>query len=959
MSKLKPRSERYAIPPNWQLVACLGWVLASVFISSVAYGQALNTATIRGQVLDQSRAAITNAQVVVTNNQTGVHRETTTDEKGNFTCASLPLTGGYTVLVSQSGFAAEEVTDVTLQAGEAATFEITLNPQGENSVVTVYGTTEGVRSDSPQLSNRLDLQKIDNTPILGRKVTSLVLLDSAIRPARGTGDLFLNNTLFVANGSGRRQTGFIVDGSTGDDAWGRQSIFTNIPFSAIQEFTILTNGFSAEFGRTTGGVVNLVTQSGTNTFHGDLLGLFRPGGIQARQPLATRQTEDELAQVSGVFSGPIIENRTHFLVSAEYSHQDRDAVITSPLAPGLFTGTYKQGLFLARLDHQLNNRNALEFKLNFDRFSDTNPSDAVGGVALPSSARIFRRRAYEAQLSETAIVSDRIVNEARLQFQLGSPITQFEPVMPSTQYLRPGISTEGESRSAKLQNRQFQFADTLSIVAGKHIVKVGGDVVYTSSGGFGQEFGGGFVLGQITLNPGVLTPIGQLQARDVQRFSQSFGNADYTVRQTLSSVFIQDDIKLRSDLTLNLGLRYENQSLTDDHNNIAPRIGFAYNIGGDTKTVLRGSYGIYYSQLRANIVAGFKISGPTGVFTFSAAPGQLGFPDNLLPLSGFPAGAVLPPRDIQVRPGDGEFLSQFFDVSKLRGYPDALLNPYTQLWSLGVERELGQKWFLRVDYVGQHTIGIDRPVDLNSPAAFVRTRPGQVRSAAEADATRPIKPVPNGYRRILATINEGASNYNALQINLNKRFSQNFSVLASYTYSNSINTVEPDAPGQDPTDATMLGKPERARSVLNQTNRAVISGWYQLPLRFTVGGVASLASGRPYNITTGLDNNGDGSTADRPVVNGFILGRNAGKGTPVYDVGMFVEHTFKLPAERVKLSLRAEAFNLFNHNNIVGRNGVFGNDPTGKPLATLGKPLGGISNVDPGRQFQFVAKVRF
>ncbi|HMW01759.1 MAG TPA: carboxypeptidase-like regulatory domain-containing protein, partial [Acidobacteriota bacterium] len=179
MSKLKPRSERYAIPPNWQLVACLGWVLVSVCISPVAYGQALNTATIRGQVLDQSRAAITNAQVVVTNNQTGVHRETTTDEKGNFTCASLPLTGEYTVLVSQSGFAAEEVTDVTLQAGEAASFEITLKPQGENSVVTVSGTTEGVRADSPQLSTRLDLQKIDNTPILGRKVTSLVLLDSA------------------------------------------------------------------------------------------------------------------------------------------------------------------------------------------------------------------------------------------------------------------------------------------------------------------------------------------------------------------------------------------------------------------------------------------------------------------------------------------------------------------------------------------------------------------------------------------------------------------------------------------------------------------------------------------------------------------------------------------------------------------------------------------------------------
>jgi hypothetical protein len=319
----------------------------------------------------------------------------------------------------------------------------------------------------------------------------------------------------------------------------------------------------------------------------------------------------------------------------------------------------------------------------------------------------------------------------------------------------------------------------------------------------------------------------------------------------------------------------------------------------------------------------------------------------------------LPPRDISVRPGQRAFLNNFFDVSKLRSYPDQLLNPYTQLATLGIQRELPGRWFLSVDFVHQHTINIERPVDLNAPTPFIRTAPGQVRPAAVADATRPIRPVPNGYRRIVATINEGTADYNGLQVNLNKRFSKRFSVLFSYTYSHTINTVEADAPGQDPNDSNLLGSTERATSLLDQRHRAAISGWYQLPLNFTVGGLVTLASGRPFNITTGFDNNGDGSNADRPVINGAVIARNAGRTDPVYDVQLFVEHEIKFPGERIRLDLRAEGFNLFNHSNIVGRNGVFGNDPKGTPSLTFGQPLGGINNVDPGREFQFQIRLRF
>ena len=150
---------------------------------------------------------------------------------------------------------------------------------------------------------------------------------------------------------------------------------------------------------------------------------------------------------------------------------------------------------------------------------------------------------------------------------------------------------------------------------------------------------------------------------------------------------------------------------------------------------------------------------------------------------------------------------------------------------------------------------------------------------------------------------------------------------------------------------------ERATSLLDQRHRAVLSGWWQLGKRWSFGGVSSLASGRPFNATTGVDNNGDGSGADRPVVGGQLLGRNVGRGTPTYDVEMFVEREFAIAADRARLTFRAEAFNAFNHSNIVGRNAVWGNGEA--PLPSFGQALGGINNVEPGREFQFLLRVKF
>ncbi|HEX8720236.1 MAG TPA: TonB-dependent receptor [Pyrinomonadaceae bacterium] len=971
---------RAARPRPLRLVFTL---LVALLSAHAAAAQTADTGTVRGRVVDPNGAPIQRAKVTVTNAQTGLTRAAETDDEGLYQIAGLPLTGSYKFEATSTNFRPVTVETVELRAGQAATLDVTLQVGCVEcvDVVTVFGTTDALQADSPQLGTRLDLRKIDNTPVFGRKITNLVQLNSAVRPARGTGDLFLNNFLFVTNGSGRRQTSFILDGSTDDDAWGRQTLFTNIPLSALQEFTVLTNAASAEYGRTTGSVVNIVTKSGTNDLHADLVALHRPGELQARNPLAVagRRTIDRLAQLSGVVSGPVVRDRTHFLFGAEVNFQRRDAVITSVLAPGIFTGDFRQGLLFARLDHRLDSDNTMTARLNLDGFRDGNPADAVGGNSLPSAARVFRRKTYAAQVAETAVLGPTLVNEARFVALVGSPITQFEPVNLSTQFVRAGngAATEGESRETTLINHQYQLADTLTWARGNHSLRLGGDATFSTSGGNGTEFGNAFTLGQFTFaaNAGCTpptssncVPTSQLTLAQVSRYTQSFGNANYNVREWLWSFFAQDNWRVRRDLTLNLGLRYERQTFTDDTNNFSPRVGFAYsNLFGDGHTVLRGSYGIYYSEVKANTGASFAINGPAGIFTFTATPGQTGFPTSLAPLPAFPAGVVLPPRDVTIRPGRAAFYAQFgIDTALLRGYPDKLLNPYTQQATVGLERELPGGWFFDADYVYAHTIKIDRALDLNAPSLFVpvNTAAGRTRSAAAADLTRPIRPVNGGFRRIAVVVNQGSSLYNGMQLNLNKRFARDFSVLASYTLSHTINTVEPDAPGGDRADLNLGEEGERADSLLDQRHRLVVSGWYNLPYHFVVGGVTTAASGRPYNITVGQDVNGDNANTDRPFdyATGTFVGRNTGRGTPVYDTSVFVERDFQF-GERVHMGLRAEGFNVFNHPNIVARSGALGgiNAATGlyNVPATFGQGIAGINGVDPGRQFQFQMRLRY
>jgi hypothetical protein len=393
-------------------------------------------------------------------------------------------------------------------------------------------------------------------------------------------------------------------------------------------------------------------------------------------------------------------------------------------------------------------------------------------------------------------------------------------------------------------------------------------------------------------------------------------------------------------------------------------------------------------------VAGFLVNGLDGLTTYTAISGQTGFPTCLtgscLPVALDPKtlpATQLPARDITIRAGRRDFYKAQFakyglNFDLLPNYPDKLVNPRSQVLSFGAEREVVKGLFFGGDFVHQHLNNIDRTVDLNAPSAFERTAPGQFRcpvgvsppcTAAQAvtaaNATRPILPVNGGVRQVNALMNLGVADYNGLQTNFSYRGNRRMYASVSYTLSKATNTTEPDGNGIGPNQSIIsrLGEEERGLSVVDQRHRAVLTFSYRFPFSITAGTLTQLASARPFNATTGVDNNGDGANNDRPVINGAVIKKSAFLGTPTSEVAMFVESRIKT-SERTHILLRLEGFNLFNHGNFLGR-GVTTYGDAATPATTFGQFVGGVgtatnaipafANIDPPRMFQLQARFVF
>ena len=976
-----------------------------------AAAQTPNTAAVVVIVHDQSGAVVKDARVTLTNTQTGASREVITTSDGSASFAALSLTGTYDMSVAKPGFGTEERRAMALRAGETATVRVKMLVGAEKAEVTVYGTEQGVRGD-PQIGMRLESETIDELPILGRKVTTLPLFNSAFRQGKGTGDLFVNATYFITGSGSRRTTTFMLDGASNEEGWGRQTMLATVPLGAVQEASILSNAFSAEFGWTAGPAMNIVTKSGTNVLHGEGIYLGRPGAWQTKtfstdgycapsvstcttpttlKAINPTDLPDELNQFSASIGGPVVTDHTFFFASTDVTRQQRTTQLSSSLPAFVlppdgslsYVGDYHQELFNGRVDHRFNPTQSLMARVNIDRMFDTNPNDAVAGTNAPTVARRYTRRSWTTQANHTSVFANNLLNEARVSYLDGDPVTLWEAETLSTTYTRGGAVpfTIGESRSSDLHSRQFQIADTVSLARGRHNLRLGGSITRHTSGGTGSEPGQA-ILGTFTFLNATTAPFDQLTLADVQQYTQpvNYGVSSYELKQWMTVAFVQDSFRVSNDLTVDAGLRYDRQTLTDATKNFAPRLGFGWHPYGDERTVVRGGYAMYYTQVRSNALGSALTGGLDGITTYTAVPGQTGFPTCLtgtcLPVPIDPRTlptSQQPARNVTVRAGDRDFYREQFasyglNFDLLPNYPDEFVNPRSQVTSIGLEREIFRGWFAGADYVHQHWTDLDRTVDLNAPAPFDRTANGQTRSVAAANATRPIVPVNGGVRNVNVLMNLGTADYDGLQTLLSYRGNSRLQASVSYTLSKATNTTEPDGNGIGPNDANIarLDQLERGMSVVDQRHRAVIGVSYLLPYNVTVGTVTQLASARPFNSTTGIDNNGDGANNDRPVVNGEVLAKSAFRGTGTQDVALFVEGRIKVHGHQ-SLLLRVEGFNLFNHGNLLGRAQTIYGD-TGTPNATFGQlvavgsatnALPGLANIDPPRMFQLQVRYLF
>src|SRR3954470_16616058 len=985
------------------------WMLSACVVLAVpVMAQSPNTSTVVVFVVDQSGAVVKDATVSITNSQTRAARRSMSAADGSATFPALSLTGTYTIRVTKPGFVADDVAGLTLRAGEAASVRAKLVASGGKSEVTVFGTNQGVRAD-PQIGQRMDGPAIDETPILGRKVGNLPLFNSAFRQGKGTGDLFVNTPYFITAAGSRRSTTFMLDGASNDEGWGRQTSLATVPIGAVQEVSVLSNAFSAEFGWTAGPALNIVTKSGTNDLHGEGLYLARPGGVQAKSfstdgfcapsvsscltpgtltAINPADAPDQLDQISGSIGGPIVKDKTFFFATSDYTWQDRTTFLSSTLPSFVlppdgsltYVGRYRQGLFNGRVDHKLTPAQTMMVRGNFDHFYDTNPNDAVVGTNAPTVARKYTRGSWTTQVNHTSVLSSNLLNEARVAYLHGDPVTQWEAQDPSTTYTRGGSVpfTIGESRSSDLYSHQFQMADTLSWARGPHNVRVGGSITRHTSGGFGSEPGTA-ALGTFTFLTTTTAPFEQLTLADVQQYSEpvSYGITTYNLKQWMSVAFVQDTMRVNNQWTVDAGLRYDRQTLTDATTNFAPRLGFSWHPNGDRRLVVRGGYAMYYTQIRANALASALMGGLDGLVTYTAAPGQTGFPTCLtcVPLRLDPRTLPVsqqPPRNITIRAGDRDFYKAQFasyglNFDLLPNYPDSFVNPRSQVTSIGAEREITKGLFAGADYVHQHWSNLDRTVDLNAPSPFDRTAIGQTRTVAAANATRPIVPVNGGVRSVNVLMNLGVADYDGLQTQVTYRGNPKMYAALSYTLAKATNTTEPDGNGINPNDAniTRLGEEERGPSVVDQRHRAVITFTYNLPFNITAGTVAQLASSRPFNAVTGIDNNGDAANNDRPVINGQVIAKSAFRGTPTSEVALFAEGRIKHSGRAILL--RAEVFNLFNHGNLLGRaQTTYGDTATVNPtfgqlvsVGTATNALPSLANIDPPRMVQFQVRYQF
>lgn len=923
-------------------------------LTASVFGQAeIGGATLNGTITDPSGAAVPNAKVTAVNPATGFTRTTETNEAGLFSFSRLPV-GRYDLGAESQGFKTAKRTGLELSVGAVMTYDFSMEVGATQETVSVTAEAPVVESTRSQTSTTVTEKQVVDLPINGRNFLDFTVLTPGVTrdPTRG-GDLSFGGQRGTSNS-------LLVDGADANNVFfgqtnGRTGTGRN-PYSfsqdAVQEFQVNTSGYQAEIGRAGGGVINVITKSGTNDFHGTAFEFFRDKALNANSWENNRRGAAKRAyhytQFGGNLGGPVIKNKVFFFFNYDGQRNTTPNPVfltvgpdrTDPLSVQgyqslqqyvtAYANALNNDVYLGKVDWDITNAQRLSVRYNANRFQGQNFENA-GQASAAEHTGNSNVTTDNVAGSHTFVLGSRGVLETRLAWTRDN-----EPGFANTNapeaVIRQGgttvLSIGRNSFSPRYTNaKTLQWAETLSWVKGHHSLKVGTDNNFQRIANY---FPGNF-SGSYTFNS-----YADFAAGRPFSFTQGFAGSGTSGPLTNPNVneyafFAQDSWRATERLTLNYGVRYDYFALAQpsvknpdtallaagldtsrinhDENNIAPRFGFAYKATQSGRIVLRGGYGMFYGRT-PSILTGTAFS-QNGIqvqtYTLNATTG--GIPTYPNVLSAPPALSRRP--DIYV-------------------FAPNYVQPLTHQWSFNVDTQLGSDYALTLGYLGVRGMHLTRTRDINlfPPVAM---------QGAYADGT-PVTFLrypggrPNSSFGRISVFDSGADSvYHGVFIQLTKRFSKGFSVQSSYTFAHAID----DAPDftsvvvgtDDAKNAqyTLYPNLERGRANADIRHRFVFAGLWQIDYarglqnrfaRTLLSGyefstITQLQSGRPFSPAVGGDPNNDGnSRTDRPP----YVGRNTidGPGFQGVDVRFTRDISFW---ERARLRLMFEAFNTLNHPN--------------------------------------------
>lgn len=930
----------------------LVWALVLLAGTGSATAQ-LSRGYISGTVADASGAVIANADITITNVDTNIKRSTKSNDVGFYRFPAVEP-GKYFVEFANSGFTTKKVGPVDVGATQEVVLNQNLDVATATTTVEVIETPEGVQlaKATASVERKLDMKVVENIPLTGglRDINNVALLAPTASRAPGS-------TGISANGQRARNNNFMIDGVDNNDVSITVSNNRIIP-EAVSEFQVQTAAYSAEFGRSSGAQVMVTTRGGTNEFHGSVFNYYRGNWMEPVSLLNKRQGINRVPrfnqnQAGGSLGGPVIKNRTFFfaLIEANRTRQAPDArnataaviptqegynlLSSIPLGPNQSVQSrqaaldgikFLEGIYpsiiqfsnprnitingvsvpvgtiqfpiaqpsnywygTSRVDHMLSSRDSIGYRVTVDQRLDSNVISNLQFGPQFSGAQEILRQNHAASWIHT--FSPSWVNEFRFAYVRGFlDFPENDPTTP-TSIIGGAFTIGGASNfpQGRIQD-SFQFQNVSTYLLSRHSLKMGVDLRY------GKLFNNAAFDSKGTYN---FDNFSDFINNSPALFRQAINTASFDARQWNTYLFFQDDWRVTKDFTLNLGLRYEYNTVplgffgaandavagvgvprdvVADKNNWAPRVGFAYSpsgasgflgkLLGDGQTVFRGGWGMGYDVLFFNILSVNASNFPRVVVGELPRPSLVGQWPNLLPVS---ANPTLNP------------LATFVNS------PTDMQNPTTRFYSFSIQRQFLKNYVFEIGYTGSSSYHQIRQGQTNygiltdAQAATVlqtgnaNSIPGLLPSAA-FPVSRRLNPAWGSRITIEAT---AKANYNAMFLKLDKRLSNGLTVGGNYTWSANLSdndeslgvaAIAASSP-QVPQDYTNY-RNEWSRSAFDRPHRLAAYWTYELPhflknwdngftravaQGWQFNGQADFQSGQPFTVLTGVDTGGTGT----------------------------------------------------------------------------------------------------